>query len=719
MNMWLLWSFWFVLTGISAVSSRDLELLDRRSDELPRAGYINVQGLPCLKLGPVTLSILQPVILGLLFILVALVNDLTYAMWVGSTLGFLSVLVILSIIALTIEFAFSSLLTGGEFLEGDWRETSGEGLARFKGYGLLIAILFYLGLLVYAGQMVGVILVLFILLIFGGMILGYIGSHEDGMEGEPDVGRTLVDLASHATGKTLGLRAVGIVAILIFLLLANLTPYSGDLDFNPTFASLNETADNTGEPTAILTQSQEVRVISWGLATEYLQRAYSDAASTLSTDALDLQLNTDPAYVNGRFVWVNAPRYEFLKWTGDKEVPFVVSVVNDPQNMSQEGFEAISKTATGFVVHKDRIGWGQRLDQLLHDRYAGTLVNIQVRITLDDDGQAWWVVYLGQRHVRYNVVTMDRILLVDANDMDHNFEYMVDDPDIPAWLEVVYPDNYIFDWAKRWGKWREGFLYRFFTKRHLSYPDDTPRFLILDGTPHWYVPMKQLDSKVLAGYILMNTRTGETIYYNREARSLAERATAHTQVERYLLSGIEGFRRLTIQEGYLYPIQMDTGSVREAYIFPLYSGFTIQQYAIIDAQYYTQEPVLSTDLDGALATYRSQDFTSDGNRTYDWQNWTLLNGYIDDTEAALTAFTAAEEGAEANATANATANSTTTVIFKKDLDGGVLKDGENEWRELRLALSEFDRTGNATLAVVIVGGRVVDIDYAGADLISH
>ena len=719
MNMWLLWFFWFVLTGISAFPSRDLLLLDIKQTELPGYGYVKIQGLPCLKLGCVTLPLAQPMIFGVLIFIVALINDLTFAAWVGSLLGFLMVLVILSIIALFIDLFFTSILSRGAFLVGNWQDSARQGLARVRGYGLILVFLVFMGLLVYAGHLTGLILAVMVVMVLTGMLMTLIGSHQDEFLHEGDIGRFMMDLASHLASKTMSLRAVATGALVIFLLLTNLTPLSGNLDFNPTFASLNDSAENTGEPDAILTDSQEVRVISWDLATEYLQRAYSDAASTLSTDGLDLQLNTDPAYVNGRFVWVNAPLYEFLKWTGDKEVPFVVSVVNDPQNMSQEGFEAISKTQTSFSVHKDRIGWGQRLDQLLHDRYGGELVKVQVRITLDDDGQAWWVVYLGQRHVRYNVVTMDRILLVDANDLDNIFEYSVDDPDIPAWLEVVYPDNYIFDWAKRWGKWREGFLYRFFTKRHLSFPDDTPRFLILDGTPHWYVPMKQLDSKVLAGYILMNTRTGETIYYNREARSLAERATAHTQVERYLLSGIEGFRRLTIQEGYLYPIQMDTGSVREAYIFPLYSGFTIQQYAIIDAQYYTQEPVLSTDLDGALATYRSQDFTSDGNRTYDWQNWTLLNGYIDDTEAALTAFTAAEEGAEANATANATANSTTTVIFKKDLDGGVLKDGENEWRELRLALSEFDRTGNATLAVVIVGGRVVDIDYAGADLISH
>jgi len=710
MNMWLLWLLLMVLTGIGIIPIRDLDFFkNERKRRFPLLGVIRVQNVPCLKLGPGVIPVFQPILLCVAIFIFAFVNDMTYAVWVGSTLGFLTLLTIFGFFATFIDLATSLMLCNNDGVNNFGDKIASNRPSKTVGYLLIVIVLAYFGLLVAVGQMLGVVLVLIVLaplLVVGLAGLGPFEYHslQDGF----------VRSASILSRNTGGLRAVASVAVFIFLILASLTPYSGDLDFNPTFESLNDTADNAGEPNAMLTDSQEVRVISWDLATEYLQRAYSDAASTLSTEAEDLQGNTDPAYVNGRIVWVNAPRYEYLKWMGDKEIPFVVSVVNDPQNMSQDGFDAITKTGFTFPIHKDRVSWGQRLDQVLHDRYAGKYVKVQVRITLDDEGKPWWVVYLGQRHVTHNVVTLKRILVVDATDMDNNEDYDIDAPDIPEWLEVVYPDSYIYDWAKRWGKWREGILYRFFTKRHLSYPDDTPRFLILDQTPYWYVPMKKLDSKVLAGYILMNTRTGETIYHNREITSMADRSTAHTQVERYLLSGIEGFRKLTIQEGYLYPIQMDSGSIREAYIFPLYSGFTIQQYAIVDAQYYTQEPVLSTDLDNALAAYRSLEFNLDGNRTYTWEEWRIENGYVEDSEAAITANLSAD-GADPNATGIVT----TTVIYKKDLDGGAIQDPDNEWRELRLAISEFERTGNATVAIVITGGRVVDVDYAEADLVSH
>ena len=59
MNMWLLWSLWFVLTGVSALPTRCLELLGQRHSELARFGHIKVQGLPCLRLGPVTFPLIR------------------------------------------------------------------------------------------------------------------------------------------------------------------------------------------------------------------------------------------------------------------------------------------------------------------------------------------------------------------------------------------------------------------------------------------------------------------------------------------------------------------------------------------------------------------------------------------------------------------------------------------------------------------------------------
>jgi hypothetical protein len=379
-----------------------------------------------------------------------------------------------------------------------------------------------------------------------------------------------------------------------------------------------------------------------------------------------------------------------------------VTVVNDPANMSNEGFDPIKSSEEGFSVHVSQISWENRIDQILFDEYALDLVKVQVRFDIDDEQNPYWIIYLGKRGIVKDVVTMEKILIINARDINDHTAYDVEDPNIPAWLEIVYPDYYVEDWASLWGEWREGIIYHSFTKTHLSFPSDSARFIVLNGQTYWYVPMTQLSSDVLAGYILVDTRSGEAVYHNRETKSLANLYTAEEQVYAYLSSGAEGFSQLRIDEGYLYPIMTDSGAVRDAYIFPLYSGFSIQKFAIVDAEEYTQTPVLETNLETALMKYNSRAWGDvQVNVTYDWVEWQLENGYCEEEECVVTA------------------NSTTYVITEDDLADGDINSGANEWRELKLAVSEFERTGNVTIFVTANADRVNDVDYEGSDLVER
>jgi hypothetical protein len=499
-----------------------------------------------------------------------------------------------------------------------------------------------------------------------------------------------------------GIRPFVVIAIVLLLSASNVTPLMGNLDFNPMFKDLNDSVDNTDAPVNYLTDPNEVRVISWYLATQYLERSYGDSASSLNANEWQMMDYTTPSLVNGEFVWINAPIFEAWKWTGGKEVPFYVTVVNDPANMSNEGFDPIKSSEEGFSVHVSQISWENRIDQILFDEYALDLVKVQVRFDIDDEQNPYWIIYLGKRGIVKDVVTMEKILIINARDINDHTAYDVEDPNIPAWLEIVYPDYYVEDWASLWGEWREGIIYHSFTKTHLSFPSDSARFIVLNGQTYWYVPMTQLSSDVLAGYILVDTRSGEAVYHNRETKSLANLYTAEEQVYAYLSSGAEGFSQLRIDEGYLYPIMTDSGAVRDAYIFPLYSGFSIQKFAIVDAEEYTQTPVLETNLETALMKYNSRAWGDvQVNVTYDWVEWQLENGYCEEEECVVTA------------------NSTTYVITEDDLADGDINSGANEWRELKLAVSEFERTGNVTIFVTANADRVNDVDYEGSDLVER
>ena len=146
----------------------------------------------------------------------------------------------------------------------------------------------------------------------------------------------------------------------------------------------------------------------------------------------------------------------------------------------------------------------------------------------------------------------------------------------------------------------------------------------------------------------------------------------------------------------------DSGTVRDAYIFPLYSGFSIQKFAIVDAEEYTQTPVLETNLESALMKYNSRSWgEAQANLSYDWVEWQLENGYCEEEECVVTS------------------DSATYIITEKDLAGGAISGGANEWRELKLAVSEFERMGNVTIFVTANSDLVNDVDYEGSDLVER
>jgi len=705
MNMYILWILYALFLGTFARTLTRQEKIKNGGFTLGKddEGYF-------LSISKIRFSVTTLVGSIAFFLIIGFINDITYAVWIGSILGFLGVLLLVLLASIFLEATYFRLYA-------DALETSYKGNRRVSrnnslpinpanpGIFVAVPILFFILIIVsiITGSIIPFILAFLIiplLIIFNFMFISF-SDEVSSLSDASSMISAVLGLGRDSIPVSKVIKVFLAVFIFFLLILANITPLTGNLDFNPTFKALNDTEDNTEDSNVFLTDYTDVRVISWDLATQYLQRAYSDAASTLSTDQDVLSLNTDPDHVNGKFVWVNAPQYETLKWLGGKKIPFFVYVVNDPRNMSKDGFDAVRHSNESFEVQREKITWGNRIDQVLHDRYAGKYVTIQIRINLDEEHHPFWVVYLGKRHILYDVVDLEKILIIDAVDIDRSWEYDVDDKDIPDWLEVVYPDNYLMDWAKLWGSWRNGITYKWFNKRHLSYPDDTPRFLILNGTAFWYLPMRQLDSKVLAGYILMNTRTGETTYHNREARSLADRFTATLQVERYLSSGIQGFRQLTIQEGYLYPIKMDNGRVREAYIFPLYSGFTIQQYAIVDAEFYTQNPFFGTDIQSLLTEYSSHIFEADENITHVWESFAFESAYADEEEGAFTA------------------NGTTYIVNRADLSAGEISDADNEWREFRLSVSDFERGENVTIDGTVLTGKLLDVDYPEASLVER
>ncbi|UCC93940.1 MAG: hypothetical protein JSW25_04550, partial [Thermoplasmata archaeon] len=426
------------------------------------------------------------------FWVIIFIIDITYSYYIGSVRSFLGYALAASIIGLIASMAIRS--SNEEFdveqLGGGLRGAMG-GKPVIIVVGVVIAVLLMAIGLGGAYSVICVVPLIIMLIVMGTIFMRARRSMVDlGTAGDAKAeGPKVRSPARYVDGARI---AVALIALGI-LIVSSFMPYVAPdgLVKNPLYESLSEN-EVTGENNITLEDPNEVRVVSWLLATQYLQRSYGEAAATLDSSGSGLFSYTDPAYVNGRFVWVNAPYYEAWKWFGGKKVPFFVYVENDPANISAESTDLTHKVRTELETHETRISWDKRLHQLAFSRYSAQYEIAQIRFSIDDDENPYWILYLAERDLVYNMLHLEKILIVDATSIDRNWEYDVEDPDIPEWLEVVYPDSYVYDWVWHWAEYRLGLTYRWFNKAHLYEPDDeAARFIVIQGTTYWQIPLVQ------------------------------------------------------------------------------------------------------------------------------------------------------------------------------------------------------------------------------------
>jgi hypothetical protein len=215
--------------------------------------------------------------------------------------------------------------------------------------------------------------------------------------------------------------------------------------------------------------------------------------------------------------------------------------------------------------------------------------------------------------------------------------------------------------------------------------------------------MKQLSSANLGGYIFVNTKTGFATFYDRFDKQLVDYDTAYTQLQAIMASGqatgSTGAIRLTVSEGYIYPIRMVDGSVRDAYVFPLSAGYDVSRFAIIDAQDYNNRRVFASSIDDAVAAFSR--LTTPGEVTVPVGNVTnatretvkVVDGTVDATKAIVEL------------------NGTLYRVTATDLAGGSRLEPEREMDELQLAIARANAGKDVTIVVVREGARIVDVTY--------
>lgn len=487
-------------------------------------------------------------------------------------------------------------------------------------------------------------------------------------------------------------RKAGVGAVLLAALfltsLVPLTAWGASTIDEPIYNGLQSRA--TAGPAPPLSNATDVRAITWAHAADLFGRGFGEDASFLATSRADVMRTTYPDFVNGTFLWLHPTAPQTAKWLlGGIYAERVLFVRNSASNDVPEALPG------RLAVQLDAAWWHERV--AAHARDSGELRwrLTDVAMQLDDSWHPYWIGYLaevdwrGQPH-------LVRLLIVDAYTGE---ERLVTPQEAPSWLEQVYPESYVYSWASYWGLQREGLLYRLFNAARLVEPDDvTVRYIRLGDATYWLLPMVQLGSHQLGGYILVNARTGEATFYDRFDRALVDYSTALAQLEAIMASGRAteggGAIQLSVSEGYLYPVRMADGSQRDAYVFPLRESLRIARFAIIDARDFNTYRVFKSSISDALAEFAA--LTTGGNASAPAGQLVNLTGGVVDAGRAIVNL-----------------NGTLYRVTTTDLAAGERREADREMDELTYAIAEVNRGVAVALEVRIEGGRIVDVRYPG------
>ncbi len=156
---------------------------------------------------------------------------------------------------------------------------------------------------------------------------------------------------------------------------------------------------------------------------------------------------------------------------------------------------------------------------------------------IDDDGNPYWVVTTYAP--AFNVFAGRQatgVITVDAQ-TGETTKYKLND-DMPAWIERVWPTEYIMEQISYYGSYKNGWLNTIITQKEVVAPTDGFSYVFIDGNPYLYTGLTSVQSdKSTVGMMIVSLRDKTSYFYKLTgATESAAMASAEGQVQQYQYS---------------------------------------------------------------------------------------------------------------------------------------------------------------------------------------
>jgi len=203
----------------------------------------------------------------------------------------------------------------------------------------------------------------------------------------------------------------------------------------------------------------------------------------------------------------------------------------------------------------------------LRDMKAG---HTDFTFELDDEGNPYWVITRYDNAIGITEEKAVGVLVLDAQTGESNV-YGIEDA--PKWIDRIQPARYIRNYIDKWGDLVHG-IFNFSDKDKLTSTDGM-NLIFNNDTCYYYTGVTSVgNDEGLVGFMLTNTRTGETSMYKTSgATETASMKSAEGKVQQY---------RYTATLPYLINIQNEP-----TYFMTLKdSNGLVKQYAMVNVKNY-------------------------------------------------------------------------------------------------------------------------------------
>lgn len=202
------------------------------------------------------------------------------------------------------------------------------------------------------------------------------------------------------------------------------------------------------------------------------------------------------------------------------------------------------------IKYTNASSWDYNLERHLRNNGYASEILEDLNIELDENGRPFCPATIMKNTIILGTPKVIGVAVVDVQTGDIK-RYEVDNA--PAFVNMVYPEDLVYDQLYWWGDYKNGY-WHWSDKAGLLNPCDGMDVVQTEDGCYYYVGMKGLsDNTTTLGYALVNTRTGEAMYFERNGISEAEAVRvleANTDLNLEMNQGV-----LTLTEPVFYNIE--------------------------------------------------------------------------------------------------------------------------------------------------------------------